>query len=363
MQNADARDISDVELEELYSNIFQGLKALQGFGAELAKTDASLNSHVDVLRKAAAFYEQEVNIYKYARKRNEVMAKFMIQAAAAHPDRLPIAFIGNYHTQGIVAELKRAQVGYLVVEPQERSGEDLRSQQKSYHDLITNPDAFMRRVSQSTKLPAGWTDKQVGEYHAPYLKNHELEWRQESSVLRSHTTSDPNSHIRADKLEWVFNNNDSIEFGWNRGGAAPPPKPPVMGAFAYFDSDGRNSRLILLEPDSARWDGDDRYTALRKIYFGAMPNDYAHTLIFDVRRQYQDPATGRTFLLYRENGGTRTWIVERSGRDASDLLAVAAIRKRHPKDDSLHVHAIVSDLVKGETLSDESDDRKVEMPN
>jgi hypothetical protein len=363
MQNADARDISDVELEELYKNIAQSLEGLRDLGTKLAKTDPSLSSHVDVLQRALAFYKQEVNIYQYARMRNQVMAGFMINAAVTHRDRLPIAFIGNYHTQGIVAYLKQAQVGYLVVEPQERNSEDQRDQQKVYHDLITNPETFMRRASQTTKLRASWTDDQVREYHAPYLKNHEIEWRQETSALKSHSIKDQNSHIRSDKLEWIINNNDSVEFAWGTGGAGPPPKPPVKGAFAYFDSEGKNSHLMLLEPGSSRWDGEDRYTALRKIYFGAMPKDYAHTLIFDVRRQYQDPTTGRTFLMYRENGNTRTWIVERPGRNASDLLAVAALRKRHPNDDSLHVHAIVSDLLKGEILPDGSDDAKITMPN
>jgi hypothetical protein len=361
MQNADARDISDVELEELYSSIAEGLSTLRDVGAELAKTDSSLNSHVDVLKGAVAFYQQEVEIYKYARLRNHVMATFMTAAAETHRDRLPIAFIGNYHTQGIVAELKKAEIGYLVIEPQERGIEDQLAQEKVYHDLITNPSAFMRRVSQTTKNRAWWTEDQVKDYHGPYLRNHELEWTQERSAL-TQVKSDPNSHIREDRLEWIFNGNDSVKFASGSGGALPP-KPPVKGAFAFFDSDGKDSRLALLEPDSFRWDGDDRYAALRKIYLGAVPNDYARGLVFDVRRQYQDPTTGRTFLLYRENGQNRTWIVERPGRDASDLLAVAALRKRNAADDSLHVHAIVSDLLKGETLPNGSDNGEVAMPN
>jgi hypothetical protein len=289
------------------------------------------------------------------------MASFMTAAAETHRDRLPIAFIGNFHTQGIVAELKKAEIGYLVIEPQERGIEDQLAQEKVYHDLITNPGAFMQRVSQTTKNTAWWTEDQVKDYHAPYLRNHELEWTQERSTL-TRVKNDPNSRIREDRLEWIFNGNDSVKFALGGGGALPP-RPPVKGAFAFFDSDGKDSRLALLEPDSSRWDGDDRYAALRRIYLGAVPNDYARGLVFDVRRQYQDPTTGRTFLLYRENGQNRTWIVERPGRDASDLLAVAALRKRNAADDSLHVHAIVSDLLKGETLPNGTDNGEVAMPN
>jgi hypothetical protein len=39
------------------------LTTLRVVGAVLAKTDSSLNSHVDVLKGTVAYYQQEVEIY------------------------------------------------------------------------------------------------------------------------------------------------------------------------------------------------------------------------------------------------------------------------------------------------------------
>ena len=59
--------------------------------------------------------------YRHALKRNETMLAFIEAAGRNCAKKVPLVFIGSYHTEAITRRLRTDGIGYVVIEPRRRA--------------------------------------------------------------------------------------------------------------------------------------------------------------------------------------------------------------------------------------------------
>src|SRR5206468_3122408 len=102
-------------------------------------------------------------------ERNSTMSMEIISETRSASGDLPIAFIGNFHTSGILSQLETAGIGYVVVEPRLKAPPS--EAEDNAFGQANHPDS-RKDYLQSVRLNMGFngpTAPEVREFFAPRI--------------------------------------------------------------------------------------------------------------------------------------------------------------------------------------------------
>lgn len=378
LQQADLEDVSDQQLIDHFARLQQMFDLLDRLASELAKADPKLASASAVFHKQSDFYANEVTTYKNALKRNDMMLRFIESAARSSQARVPLAFIGSYHTRGLTRGLQAEHIGYVVIEPRRRAPSNhLEQDEKRFNEFLHDPNAYFRSQLSLNKGLCSLTPEQVQITHVPY--SHSAALRFESHVGEINGAIDIGRISRGrlqeavasngwlDNADVVIGNRPSLESaagnvssgghgggtgnssggavgeaGSSGGGGQKPPGIPA-GAFAFFEEFGNRSRLVILDKESLRWEGDDRYRALGQAMFAFPFGDKKEIPVLHFARHAKGFSDGREYVSVYDGKSRRVYLVEGNVPQVASLLAFSAIRSRG----SVNVHVQLGVLLKG----------------
>jgi hypothetical protein len=348
---ADVADASDKQLLRHQQELAEMQKTFAGIAQQIGKGVPGLAPQISVLKQVATSSANEAITYDNALKRNATMVTYIIQAASASNVRTPIAFIGSYHTQGILEGLRGSGIGYVVLEPREIGRMRTVAEEKTFQNFLENPNNYFRTVTRMNKGLAALTPEQVEQYHSPYLLKQEQRFEADNRSLMAVAKLTPQSEVDVARLTTAVGHNGSlahVKIDFAGGGVPPPPKAPP-GTFAYFENEGGKNKLVLLGTETQRWASDGRYACLEKAFF-ALPTDATDAkLMLRLTSQYRDENTGQLFYTFYDGSSKRQYVVERPNSDVSPLLGLATIKSQG----NLNVHVSLSELIKGEIHGDQ----------
>lgn len=344
LDSADAQQISDLQLLGFYREIASTIRSFASIAEKNAANDIS--SSIEIVNKFAESYENRAKQYERALERNKTMLTFIKQEAARASEQLPIAFIGSYHTWGITEDLRRAGIGYVVIEPRPRIARPSSSESTTFDNFLINPDAYFASVAKTNKGLAGLTKEQVDKFHTPYMARQKERLTEQLAALARLKASNASGKINGSLIEEAFRQNASlneatVEIGGN--GSGVPPNAP-RGAFAFFDEHDGKRRLVLLGVDDNQWGSEERYACLKHAIFDLPTGEAAAATLFHLSKHYQDEKTGRIYYTSYDRSNRRLYLVEAPVANAGALLSLSAIRR----GGAVNVHVVVSDLVPGE---------------
>jgi hypothetical protein len=314
----DLSEASDVALEENQSTLAKLCTAISDLGKSYSASGINLPGAIlQGFAADALAYSDQAAIYQNARGRNNTMAPQIIEAARSSSSRMPIAFIGNYHTRGIVAELQKASVGYVVVEPR-----PLVSQQPADNDAFeqanhTNTrEAYLSHVTINMGYVAP-TPTESRTIYAPLISEaaRRLKAEREFQLFAGSAVDGVRLKLAATSNRDLFNSQLAS------GGEAPPPPGGGGTVFAYLEpgGPGNRSRLFVTDTSDQRWRDTDRYAFLSSAAFRIrdLPSDV------DVDRSiaiYPDPDSGRIFCTFYDGKSHRMYCYEGKPREIASLV-------------------------------------------
>ena len=214
-------------------------------------------------------------IFSQALKRDTTMADFIENEARKTFGRtIPVAFIGSFHTQGIL-ELLDSNIGYVVIESSTHSPvseDDL----DRFNDALTNRDEYFNKLlkgkakNQFKRFRKLRTHPSKSEYssYRQILENYSKDLKRQRIELAENNpfTSEINMGIQnaIDANGNICHADVVLSSG---GGRAPPP--PFNNAFASFKFEPADNRplLTIYDKKNDNWKSPDRLNFLRKIAF------------------------------------------------------------------------------------------------
>ncbi len=361
LRNADVQQISDLQGLGVQREIASNAMTFLSIAEKNATND--LSSSIQVVNRFTQSAENQAKQSERALERNKTMLTFIKQEAARTSERLPLAFIGSYHTWGITEELRNAGIGYVVIEPRLRIGQQSSSREdKIFDQFLINPDGYFASVLHSNKGIAGLTKEQVDNFHAPYMVKQEGRLAEQSAALERLRKGNASGKIDSSRIEKAMRQNASlteatVEIGGN-GSGIPPDAP--RGAVAFFDEHDGKHRLVLLGAEDNRWGSEERYTCLEHVIFDLPTGEAAAATLFHLSKHYQDEKTGRVYYTSYDRSSKRLYLVENPIANAGALLSLSAIRR----GGAVNVHVVVSDLIPGERAVERTNaNNSTEMAN
>lgn len=344
LDEADLSNAKDVDYPDIMKRRGKAFEGLATIGKELARQEPQLMQSVEILQGRAQAYRNEAKVYSDALNRNIAMQNFIASEARKASARLPVAFIGSFHTEGITDFLRRNGIGYVVFEPRPQiQSATEEANQERFNNFLDNPSAYFGSLRTGNKGPSDLTQAQVDRYHMHFLEAYGSTFTQ----LRSAAEGGRPGSSQIDFARFwksVQGNGDiasaEIEYGGNGGGTAPPPR----GAFAYFEENNGKRKLVILDAESSRWKDSDRYDLLAKVrlVFPYSVQD-AVPVVAMTRRHYEDKNTGRNFYSACQADTKRIYLVE---ADFPAIAAAMALPENKSNKD-LDVHVTLSELEKG----------------
>jgi len=321
---ADLNEAPDTTLVDYFGTMAELYKSIAKMGRIFGQAGFKLSpADLQALASDANGCKDEATIYKKATERNKTMAPLIIEAAMSVSNQVPIAFIGNYHTHGIVAELEEASIGYVVLEPRPRitaSEAENRAFAKANHSnsrptyLSTVP--LDMGVTAPTKIEVKTSYEPKIAVKIPQIRRRQLATQAEFKAI-------PDSTINVKKLTAAADTNGAFaSVRIASGGNMPPPPDNFRGTFAYFepgDRPGREARFVVTDPTDKRWSGEDRYEFLSIALFDASESSHEVTpgtnIVF-----YPDPISNRLFFTFYEPTSKRIYCFEGDPQRAASLV-------------------------------------------
>lgn len=320
---ADLSQMSSDQLPRHYSAIAKQFKTLADLGARLADAGqaSGLSTHASFLRTQRTAYLSQADQYQRALARNTKMLEFIVPAAKNGRAVLPLAFIGNYHTEGITRGLRSEEIGYIVIEPRPREavGDPEREHtdfQKAIHSLTA--EAYLQRLLMNKGFVKP-RESYVSRFYFPYLQRQgaEIKTAYERSLRDYRVLAAP--ELRFNELVSAMSDNGSLSglaIGYGRN--KPPPPGKFAGAFAFYDGSGGRPELVILDPSDRRWQENDRYDFIRSGRFGLPPAEGAITSALAIT-YYRDARTGRTFSTFYDRQSKRIYCFESTPAQLASL--------------------------------------------
>lgn len=269
------------QLAELYDAISNQLSILD------FKTESSF------LSNQAESCRTEVAILQCALERDVVMAgnianHFDEQSMA---DKIPIAFIGNFHTPGLINRLPEG-ISYVVIEPQVSPL------------FVTPPKKDRDKFNDHLKIPLGNLKLRVAPLTRELPDYESFLKRETLKIIARKNTFEASSPLSSDVTSMIndtFKQNgilDGAQIDFAADGQSPPP--PFQGAFAsfFYDSGGENPKLILYDREEGNWKHPCRINFLKKI------------LLILPYEKFQRETKKARFYPDRENNRTFFWLYD-----------------------------------------------------
>jgi len=346
LQRADSTNLSATQLIKHLERLKAGFGALGDVASEISKSSPEMQAHADALEKESAAYAAEVQKCRNALKRTETMLPFIETAGRNSAKKVPLVFIGSYHTQGITRQLRTDGIAYVVIESRRRA---------PHNHLLHGPDADFKSAARTSKGLSSLTEEQVRTSHIPFI-----------STILPDAISRQNSIMTAtdignfdlNRLQLAVASNGSlldsvVEIGKvdlrdvnssgvgsantgrlsRRSSSAPAPGMP-LGAFAFFDDVDGKPRLVLLDKDNKRWCEEDRYAQLADAMFSVpYTSEGQAPVIHFASHPGGSSSSHKYFSLYKRDS-KRVYLVEGSVPSVALVLSLLTVRGRG----SVNVH-------------------------
>jgi len=324
---ANVADVSDEKLTEYYQTIGRTLRSIASDGRQLVQAGGQVSTEdLQALAADANFYEAQTDVFQKALDRNKTMAPFIIDAAKLASDRIPIAFIGNFHTTGITARLESAGIGYVVIEPRPR----LISSAAEQRDFaLMNHENSRPQALSAASLNMGYTaprPPEVVQHYAPKIRAKFPELTSRRSAIQRDFAAIQDSAVDVSMLFSAADQNASLSAALiSSGGNKPPPPPNFGGAFAYFEPGGGQPGpsgipvLILSDSRDSRWKDADRYDFLRAALF-RNPQESGEVTPGINLNFYSLPSSKRLFVTAYDPQSKRTYCLEGDPRKIAALV-------------------------------------------
>jgi hypothetical protein len=224
----------------------------------------------DFLQRQAAAYRGESKEYGLALNRDKPMATRIAEQAHTAETRLPVAFIGSFHTDGITSYLRSLKIGYVVVEP--RHNYTFSDQEQQAFDSYLYQDqrpAYLRSATSQNKGPVVPTVVEVQRYYQPFVRREATRVMQRDQDAAHNYQQLPGKELdypafnEALKANGVLSN-ARVEFGGPTSLAIPPD---AGSPFAFFEpGDNGSGRFMVLNAGDTGWSTQrGRYSCLREI--------------------------------------------------------------------------------------------------
>ena len=269
------------------------------------------------LESEAKKYRIQVEILNYALKRDAVMAKnISTHFKSKYADRIPMVFIGNFHTPGITERFSK-DISYVVIEPQLSPliiG-PTEKERNNFNDAL-KPEKrldYIKRLGGSLKLQVAPLERDL-PYYESFLKKEALKIAQRDNAFKA---SSPLSVDVTSKIINACKQNgclSGVQINFAGGGQSPPPSLPP-GAFASFGSEGKDPNKMIFTIYDRREDNwknrPDRFNLLAGMLFfhpyEKVQGETKKVTFFPVEQAiyivFFDPKTQR-FYLYEWKEGT-----------------------------------------------------------
>jgi hypothetical protein len=339
LYQADSTKLNDTQRIKHLERLKASFGALGDVASEISKSLPEMQVHADALEKQSTAYSTEAQQYRNALKRNETMLALIEAAGRNCSKQVPLVVIGSYHTEAITRRLRADGIGYVVTEPRGRAPYNhFDRDQKRFENLLHAPDASL-------------TEEQVRTDHIPFINANLPEAITRQTGITSVTDT---GKINLNRLQlavasngWLVDSIVEIEKA-NGGGAnarspggAPPPEMP-RGAFAFFGEADGKPRLVLLDKESERWRGEDRYARVADAMFALPYADKDQTPVIHFVRHPAGKSSSREYYSIYKPDSKRVYLVEGSISSVAAVLKLSIVRGRG----SVNVNVQLGELLK-----------------
>lgn len=326
-----------LQLAELFDALAKCLRILRS---------GDFTSEISFFDTQSQAYRTNAKRYQSALKRDATMAKNVLKhfVTKEHGERIPMVFIGNFHTPALTSYLRSEGMGYVVIEPRASVMATSESERQNFNaalDLNARP-AYLRRLAGDLKLPVAPTEAEL-PYYESFLKRRAIprSKTQEAHFHQSFQALGPNKVDLASLSETLrasgFLSNVQVSFA---GGDMTPP-PPFQRAFAslHFDPEGKPSELALFQPRDSGWARQDRYRFLQK---ASLSIPYLRKQTRRARFD-QDPTTKRVFGSFFDPESQILYMFE---GDRVDVFNLLPLPKRKGEEETLiHMRLSILDFI------------------
>lgn len=232
-------------------------EAAEFVSAELGKLKSlDLSSELQYAEAARL----EARTFRLALVRDKAMAAGIEKYARAYPDRIPIAFVGDYHTQGILSKLP-TRFAVAIFEP--RGSSSVREDDYAQYQQALRMDQYQNALGgRKVKIQVAPRANQLPFYRAQ-ASQALSEARIREQKVAGLAAGGPNT---AKSLATVLRQspelgNVGVEIAADGAGDLPAG---LEAAFASFDisAQGRTSKILVLDRTDERWTASDRVSVL-----------------------------------------------------------------------------------------------------
>jgi hypothetical protein len=364
LQRADSTNLRATQLIKHLERLKAGFGALGDIASEISKSSPEMRAHADALEKERAAYAAEVQKCRNALKRNETMLRFIDAAGRNCAKKVPLVFIGSYHTEGITRQLRADGIAYVVIESRGRTPDNYSYRdQKRLENFSDDPDAYFKSAAQTSKGLSTLTEEHVRTVDIPFINTILPDAITRQNKITSATDI---GNIDLNRLQLAVASNgwlvDSVvEIGGVDGrgvdstaisaantgslgtsSSRVPASGMRVGAFASFDHVDGKPRLVLLDKNSEHWREEDRYARLANAMFAVPSASEDQIPVFRlVRYRGVSPGGRECFSIYKSDS-KRVYVVEGSISSAASVVTLSTVRSHGP----INVHVQLGELLK-----------------
>ena len=311
--SADANDLKGEAFIDYYEKLAELYGALSAQLKSLNARDFSEES--SFLESQARSSQTQVKIYQYALVRDTVMADNIISHfGSEHANLIPIAFIGNFHTPGIINKFPN-NVSYVVIEPRISPLNAVPPQKD--RDKFNNAlnlelrPRYLKNPRGSLKLQVAPLNTEM-TYYASFLRS---ESQKIATIDRNFRSSSPLSSEITSNIKNILEQNGNlcgVQVRFANGGQIPPTL--FQRAFASFSYGSEG--LILYDRNENNWNRQDRLNFIKNVLFIPCIEEYKNKTI-EVRF-YQVRGTGSIFSSIFDPNTQKYYLFE--GEEVFNLL-------------------------------------------
>lgn len=323
---------------KLYDGLAKSLKTLKS---------KDFTSEISFLETQAKAYRTNIKRYQIALDRDATMATNISKhfISKEYSNRIPIVFIGNFHTPAITSHLRSKGIGYVVIEPRVFLIATER-ERRNFNDALNlnTRQNYLKKLVGDLKLQVAPTEAELPYYQSFLRKKASSSIRaQNASLQQSYQSLGPN-RINLAFLNRAletngFLNNAQVSFA---GGGKIPPHP-FQKAFASlsFGSEGGAPMLVFFYPNEKGWERQDRYRFLQKVKL-IPPYEEIQKHTRKVRF-YQDQETNRIFCSYFDPKSQRFYLFEGDEIDIFRMLPLP--REKDEEETLIHMRISIRDII------------------
>jgi hypothetical protein len=317
--NADTGDLKGPQLLNYFSQLN---KYYSDLSVKLGTfTGQDFSSECSQLDDLAKDYGTLRKVYQLALDRDSAMAvNINNHFRSKYAGYIPVAFIGNFHTPGIIAKLDSG-ISHVVIESRKSTGYS-DEERKNFNDALKPASRlnYLKSLAGLLKLNVAPTNQEL-KICKVFLAKEALRIQ---NLEKKFNLSSPLSLETTSKIKNIIKQNGSfntVAVGF--GGKGGPPQNPIEGSkpFASFSTDPNNGNpnLVFFDHEEKNWKRDDRLNYLKIV------------LIFPVLERFknetrkgefhQDENTSRIFCKIFDPETQTFYFYEVDGMDIYQWLA------------------------------------------